>query len=82
MDSPNLAVMRYRLHFTLDYEIHGNGDGSPLSLMVEPTWRLMNLLEKYGQRVTIMADVAEILTFKRYYQETGRDDFHVIETEE
>lgn len=74
--------MRYRLHFTLDYEIHGNGDGSPLSLMVEPTWRLMNLLEKYGQRVTIMADVAEILTFKRYYQETGRDDFHVLEIEE
>ena len=23
--------------FTLDYEIHGNGDGCPLALMVEPT---------------------------------------------
>ena len=23
--------------FTLDYEIHGNGDGSPVALMVEPT---------------------------------------------
>ena len=36
-----------------------------MALMVEPTYRLMSLLEKYGQRLTIMADVAEILTFKR-----------------
>lgn len=57
--------MKYNLHFTLDYEIHGNGDGDPMSLMVEPTYRLMNLLERYGQRVTIMADVAEIMAFKR-----------------
>lgn len=76
------GVMRYHLHFTLDYEIHGNGDGNPLSLMVEPTRRLMNLLEKYGQRVTILVDVAEILAFKRYYSETGRDDFHSFEIEE
>lgn len=74
--------MKYRLHFTLDYEIHGNGDGNPLSLMVEPTERLMRLLEKYGQRVTIMADVAEILAYKRYYNETGRDRFHFLKIEE
>lgn len=73
--------MRYRLHFTLDYEIHGNGDGNPYDLMIEPTKRLMSLLEKYGRRVTIMADVAEILAFKRYYSETGQDDFHVREIE-
>ena len=73
--------MKYRLLFTLDYEIHGNGDGQPQSLMVEPTSRLMNLLEKYGQRVTIMADVAEILAFKRYFYETAQDDFHVIDIE-
>ena len=69
--------MKYRLHFTLDYEIHGNGDGNPCNLMVEPTGRLMELLEKYGQKLTIMADVAEILAFKRYRSETGKDDFHV-----
>ena len=73
--------MKYRLHFTLDYEIHGNGDGDPWILMVEPTARLMDLLEKYGQRLTIMADVAEILSFKRYYLETGEDRFHVTEIE-
>ena len=75
-------MKEYRLHFTLDYEIHGNGDGNPMELMVEPTGRLMKLLEKYHQRLTIMADVAEILCFKRYWTETGRDDYHVAEIEE
>lgn len=58
-------MTKYNLHFTLDYEIHGNGDGDPMTLMVEPTYRLMDLLERYGQRLTIMADVAEILAFQR-----------------
>lgn len=75
-------LKKYNLLFTLDYEIHGNGDGNPMELMVEPTYRLMTLLEKYNQRVTIMADVAEILCFKRYLAETGRDDYHVAEIEE
>ena len=73
--------MTYKLYFTLDYEIHGNGDGSPFQLLVEPTYRLMDLLEQYGQRVTIMADVAEILCFRRYWETTGKDDFHVAEIE-
>ncbi len=73
--------MKYNLLFTLDYEIHGNGDGDPWKLMVEPTGRLMAMLEKYGRKLTIMADIAEILTFKRYFAETGKDDFHVAEIE-
>ena len=73
--------MKYHLHFTLDYEIHGNGDGNPMDLMVEPTNRLMSMLEAHGQRLTIMADVAEILSFKNYLEKTGRDDFHVAEIE-
>ena len=63
------------LIFTLDYEIHGNGDGSPYNLMVEPTYRLMDLLEKYDAKLTIFADIAEILCFKRYYEETKDDKF-------
>lgn len=74
-------MSKYNLIFTLDYEIHGNGDGNPYDLMVEPTYRLMTLLEKYGQRLTIMADVAEILCFKRYAEETGHDDYHVADIE-
>lgn len=64
------------LIFTLDYEIHGNGDGSPDGLMVEPTARMLDLFEPYGAKLTIMADVAEILKFREYRAKFGRDDFH------
>lgn len=74
-------ITSYKLYYTLDYEIHGNGDGNPMSLMVEPTYRLMDMLEKYNQQLTIMADVAEILCFKCYWENTGNDDFHVQEIE-
>jgi hypothetical protein len=62
--------------FTLDYEIHGNGDGCPHALMVEPTSRLLDLFEKHGAKLTIMADVAEILKFREYRDRFGRDDFY------
>lgn len=75
-------MTKYNLYFTLDYETHGNGDGNPMELMIEPTCRLMDLLEKYHQQVTIMADVAEILCFKRYAVMTGRDDYHVSAIEQ
>jgi hypothetical protein len=62
--------------FTLDYEIHGNGEGCPHALMVEPTYRMMDLFDQYGATLTIMADVAEILKFKEYKEQNGRDDYH------
>jgi len=62
--------------FTLDYEIHGNGDGCPYALMVEPTSRMMKQFESYGAKLTIMADVAEILKFREYKEQFGRDDYH------
>ena len=74
-------MIRYNLFFTLDYEIHGNGEGDPYALMVEPTYKLMSLLESYGQRLIIMADVAEILCFRCYWKQTGKDDFHVAAIE-
>jgi hypothetical protein len=64
-----------RIIFTLDYEIHGNGDGCPKDLMVEPTYRLLRLLDEYEAKLTIMADVAEILKFKEYKDKYGRDDY-------
>jgi len=62
--------------FTLDYEIHGNGDGCPRALMLEPTSRLLDLLEEYGAKLTIMADVAEILKFREYRDQFAQDDYH------
>ncbi len=66
---------RFELVFTLDYEIHGNGEGSPLELMVRPTGRLLDLLEDFGARVTIMADTAEILKFREHRDSSGSDDW-------
>src|SRR5258708_39985696 len=60
---------------TSDYEIHGNGDGSPLELMVRSTDLMLGLFERYGAQLTIMADVAEIQRFGRHRAETGCDDF-------
>lgn len=62
--------------FTLDYEIHGNGEGCPYALMVRPTERLLRLFDKHGAKLTIMADIAEILKFREYAQKLGRDDYH------
>ena len=67
--------MPFRILLTVDYEIHGNGRGSPRRLMVEPTERMLAQLERHGARLTVMADVAEILRFRRHRDETGRDDF-------
>jgi hypothetical protein len=62
--------------FTLDYEIHGNGEGCPRLLMVEPTQRLLRLLDQYDAKLTIMADIGEILKFKEYADQKKRDDYH------
>lgn len=62
--------------FTLDYEIHGDGTGNPYRLMVEPTQRMMDEFERYGAKLTIMADVAEMLKFKQYARDTGHDDYY------
>ena len=65
-----------RVIFTLDYEIHGNGEGCPYALMVEPTNRMMDLFDQYGAKLTIMADMAEILKFGEYKGQTGQDDYY------
>jgi hypothetical protein len=43
--------------------------------MVEPTKRMLALFDKYGAKLTIMADVAEILKYKEYYDNTSSDKF-------
>ena len=65
--------------FTLDYEIHGNGDGCPHALMVQPTDRMLRQFDLYGAKLTILADAAEILKFKEYAKTRGQDDYHYAE---
>ena len=64
-----------RVIVTVDYEIHGNGEGTPQMLMIEPTERMIDLFDRYGGKLTIMADVAEIFRFREYARTTGEDRF-------
>jgi hypothetical protein len=74
--SPDPPEIMLKVLFTLDYEIHGNGEGSPRKLMIEPTGRLLRLFDQYGAKLTIMAEIAEILRFKEYAEEQKRDDWN------
>ncbi|MBX3225947.1 MAG: hypothetical protein KIT84_29775 [Labilithrix sp.] len=65
----------YRVLFTSDYEIHGSGMGSPKELVVDPTTRMLDQLDRYGGKLTIMADVGEILKFKEYAESHDDDRF-------
>jgi hypothetical protein len=65
------------LKVVFTHEIHGNGEGCPYELMVEPTRRMMALFERYGAKLTTMADVAENLKFKEHQERVGRDDYHL-----
>src|SRR5258708_6663645 len=45
--------------FTLDYEIYGDGGGSLMELVYEPTRRLMAVFQKWGVRFVAFIEVAE-----------------------
>lgn len=66
----------FKVLFTSDYEIHGSGMGSPRELVVEPTTRMLDQFDRYGAKLTIMADIGEILRFREYAEKTGVDRFH------
>ena len=53
------------LVFSLDHEVYGSGAGSFEHLMLRPTDRLLRLFDEYGWKLTIMAEVAEILRIRR-----------------
>ena len=69
----------FKIIFTLDYEIHGNGDGCPNELLIKPTNQILKLFNKYGAKLTILADGAEILKFKEYKNNVGVDKFYYDE---
>lgn len=66
----------YKVIFTSDYEIHGSGMGCPMELVVEPTARMLDQLDRYGAKLTIMADAGELLKFEEHAARTGHDRFH------
>lgn len=63
-----------KLLFSLDYEVYGSGQGSFENQMIKPTSELLRIFDRYGAKLTIMAEVAEILSIKNSdrYIETVR----------
>lgn len=54
------------LVFSLDYEIYGTGAGDFRTLMLEPTDRLLDIFNEHSAKLTIMAEVAEILAIRKH----------------
>ena len=54
--------------FSLDYEIHGDGSGDFGDIVLEPTEKMLSIFERYGAKLSIMVEVAEILALKKYSQ--------------
>jgi len=74
---------RLTLLFTLDYEIHGNGEGCASDLMVSPTARILDLFDGFGAKLTIMADTVEILKFREHpeYSDHSPGVYRLIENQ-
>lgn len=50
---------------TGDYEIFGDGTGDVKKCMIEPTYELMGICEKFGAKYTLFAEVCEYWAFKK-----------------
>ncbi len=65
--------MVLHLIISVDYEIFGNGKGNPKRHMIKPAYRMMEIAEKHGAKMTFMAEVMEYLVYSRYEREAERD---------
>ena len=85
MIQPTIARTKKRLTllFTLDYEIHGNGEGCAAELMVSPTARILDLFDGFGAKLTIMADTVEIMKFREHpeYSDQSPGVYGLIENQ-
>lgn len=61
----------FKLHFTVDYEIFGNGSGNVRKCLIEPTERLLRVCESHGTRVTLFVDICEYSAFRKAEDQNG-----------
>jgi hypothetical protein len=68
---------------TMDYEISGDGSGDIQKLVIEPTERLLNILNARGIKMTVFFELEEFLFFRKYVNELkelfGYDPAVIIE---
>ena len=63
----HVGEMKIGLIFSLDYEIHGNGSGEFENWAYLPTSQMLDILDTYGAKLTIMADIGHYWAMKRYH---------------
>ena len=51
---------------TLDYEIFGDGSGDVRRFIIEPTMRLLKILEERDIPMTVFFELEEYLVFRRF----------------
>lgn len=68
---------------TLDYELPGNGSGDVRQLIIEPTERLLHILNSRQIKMTVFFELEEFLVFRKYAKELkkclGYDPSLIIE---
>ena len=59
IDNPTIIII-------LDYEIWGTGAGDILKFLIEPTDRLIRILNERKIKMTVFFEIEEYLVFKKY----------------
>ena len=60
------------LLFTLDYELYGNGSGDVFKHIIEPTDKILGIVEKYNAKLTIFFEVIEYWKLKEEWESGNR----------
>jgi len=62
-------MTKTHLVITTDYELFGNGSGDVKNCMINPTDLMMELLDKYGAKLTVFAEMMEYWKIKEAINE-------------
>lgn len=66
MDTPSIII-------TVDYELPGNGSGDVRRNVIEPTERLLNILNARNIKMTVFFEIEEFLVLKKYANEISKN---------
>ena len=56
------------LILTLDYELYGNGSGNVFKHIIEPTEKILRIVDKYNAKITIFFEVVEYWRLKSEWE--------------
>lgn len=60
---------RFTILPTLDYELFGDGSGDVLKDVVDPTWKMLKICDKFDCRITLFVDILEFVRIRGAQQD-------------